>query len=212
MLVDIVSKNGNLLLNIPLPGHGAPDPDELAFLHGMAAWIKVNGEAIYATRPWKLSGEGPTKGGGDGNHPYTAQDFRFTTQGNVLYATALGWPDDGKLTVRTLASTETGVVGTVKTVSLLGHGPVPFTRTADGLVVTLPAQKPCDHAYALKIEGLDLAASRPVPPPPFAVHFGAGGAVTLTPALAVTLSGSLQIQQGDVQNIGYWNSGNDTAS
>ncbi len=160
MLADIVSKNGNLMLNIPLRGDGTIDSDELAFLQGMAAWMAVNEEAIFSTRPWTLSGEGAVKSGGgaynEAVHPYTAKDFRFTTKGDTLYALAMGWPDNGTLTVRTLASASPGLVGTVKTVSLLGHGDVPFTQTADGLVVTLPRTKPCDHVYALKITGLDL--------------------------------------------------------
>jgi len=64
LLVDVVSKNGNLLLNVPLPGHGRPDDDELAFLDRVAAWMALNGEAVYDTRPWKTYGEGRTKGGG----------------------------------------------------------------------------------------------------------------------------------------------------
>lgn len=124
MLLDIVSKNGNLMLNIPVRGDGTIDEDEVKFLQGMAAWMDVNGEAIFATRPWKLSGEGPVKTGGgafnEGARPYTAKDFRFTTKGNVLYATALAWPEDGKLTVRVLGSGAMGLAGKVKRVSLLG--------------------------------------------------------------------------------------------
>ncbi len=213
-LVDIVSKNGNLLLNIPVRGDGTIDPDEVAFLQGMAAWMKVNSEAIFATRPWKLYGEGPVKakGGGfsEGARPYTPQDFRFTIKGDVLYATAMGWPDDGKLTVKTLASASPGLVGSVKAVSLLGHGDVPFTQTADGLVVTLPQTKPCDHAYALKVEGLDLAASTPAPPAPAAVRAAADGTYTLTPD-AADLQGSVQAQGGATPNIGYWDNAADTA-
>ena len=169
MLVDIVAKNGNLMLNIPVRGDGTIDSDEVAFLEGMAAWMGVNQEAIFATRPWKISGEGPIKmkGGGfseGGEDRLTPADFRFTTKGDVLYATSMGWPDDGKYVVHTLAAQGAGIVGDVKAVELLGHGPVPYTRTAAGLEVTLPAQKPCDHAYALKITGLDLAASVPVTP------------------------------------------------
>ena len=214
-LVDIVSKNGNLMLNIPVRGDGTIDPDEVAFLEGMAAWMKVNEEAVFSTRPWTVYGEGPVKVAGgayiEAVHPYTAADFRFTTKGDVLYATALGWPDDGKLTVRTLAETAPGIVGSVKTVSLLGHGPVPFARTADGLVVTLPAQKPCKHAYALRITGLDLAASRPVMPPPLPVHADAQGVYTLLPGTA-TLHGKVQAQGSEVPNIGYWGDPKDSVT
>ena len=217
MLVDIVSKNGNLLLNIPVKGDGTIDSDEVAFLQGMAAWMAVNKESIFATRPWKISGEGPVKikGGGfseGGEDRLTAADFRFTTKGNVLYATAFGWPDDGKLTVGTLAANAPGLVGKVKTVSLLGSPEkLAWTQTANGLVVTMPAQKPCDHAYALKITGLDLAASMPVPPPPPAVRAAADGTITLTPDTAVP-HGNIQAQGGAVPNLGYWDSAKDTVA
>ena len=218
MLVDIVSKNGNLLLNIPVRGDGTIDPDEVAFLEGMAAWMKVNEEAIFSTRPWKVAAEGPIKmkGGGfseGGEGRLTAADFRFTTKGNVLYATAMDWPDDGKYTVRTLASAGTGIVGAVKTVQLLGHGDVPFTQTADGMVVTLPANKPCDHAYVLKVTGLDLAASNPVVPVVAtpSVHANADGTYTLGPN-AADLNGNVQAQGGTVPNIGYWDNAQDTAT
>lgn len=167
MLVDIVSKNGNLLLNIPVRGDGTIDADEEKFLMGMAAWIDVNSEAIFKTRPWKISGEGPVqvKGGGfseGGEERLTAQDFRFTTRGNTLYATAMGWPENGKYLLRVLAAGASGIKGDVKSVRLLGSSAkLPWTRTREGLEISLPAQKPCDHAWALKITGLDLAASEP---------------------------------------------------
>ena len=216
MLVDIVSKNGNLMLNIPVRGDGTIDEDEEKFLEGMAAWMKVNGEAIFATRPWKLSGEGPVKAGGgafnENARPFTARDFRFTTKGNVLYATALGWPEDGQMTVRTLAANAPGLVGKVRKVSLLGNAQkLTWTQTADGLVVTLPAHKPCDHAYALKIEGLNLAASRPVAPPPDTVHAAADGTLTLSPESA-SFQGSVRAQGGAVPNLGYWDNAQDTVT
>ena len=217
MLVDIVSKNGNLLLNVPVRGDGTIDDDEVKFLQGMAAWMDVNGESIFATRPWKISGEGPVKvkGGGfseGGEDRLTSSDFRFTTKGPVLYATAFGWPDGGRLTVRTLAKNAPGLAGRIKRVSLLGSPEKPaWTQTAEGLVVTLPAQKPCDHAYVLKIEGLDLAASQPVPPPPPAVRAAADGTITLLPETAVP-HGNVQAQGGAVPNLGYWDSPKDAVA
>ena len=217
MLVDIVSKNGNLLLNIPLRGDGTIDSDEVAFLQGMAAWMKVNSEAIFATRPWKIPGEGPVKvkGGGfseGGEDQLTAKDFRFTTKGNVLYATAFGWPDEGKFVVRTLASASPGLVGKIKTVSLLGsQEKLAWTQTADGLTVTSPPAKPCDHAYVLKITGLDLASSQPVAPAGPVIHAQASGTLLLTPDAADT-HGSIRAQGGAVPNLGYWDNAGDTAS
>ncbi len=217
MLVDIVSKNGNLLLNIPVRGDGTWDPDEIAFLQGMAAWMKVNSEAIYSTRPWKIPGEGPIKlkSGGfseGGEDRLTSKDFRFTTKNGVLYATAMDWPDDGKLVVRTLSGQSNGIVGNVSSVELLGHGAIPFKQTDKGLEADLPEVRPCDIAYVLKIKGVDLTASNPVPPAPSAptaIEPSADGSLNLTPAEA-TISGALKLQTGVVPNIGYWNTPTDT--
>src|ERR1017187_7691202 len=104
LLVNVVSKNGNLLLNIPLPGHGRPDDDEFTFLDKFGAWMALNSEAIYSTRPWKIHGECPTKGGGSlygGPGPqFVAGDIRFTARRDSLYAIALAWPEDRKLVIR----------------------------------------------------------------------------------------------------------------
>jgi alpha-L-fucosidase len=169
MLVDIVSKNGNLLLNIPVRGDGTIDADEVAFLQEMAAWMKVNGEAIFGTRPWKLSGEGPastvatdSRRGANfnerGTRSFTGQDLRFTTRGDTLYALALAWPESGMLTIQSLAAGSSSAAGKVADVHLLGHrGSLPSTQSDTGLTITLPAQKPCDHSFAFKIRGTGLA-------------------------------------------------------
>ena len=158
MLVDIVSKNGNLLLSIPMRGSGAIDDDERKVLDGLASWMPANGPAIFGTRPFTVFGEGPPDVRGSANfneqnaRPYTAADIRFTTRGDTLYAIALGWPADGKLTIRTLASGSPHYPREVGRVELLGAaGPLPFERGAEGLVVTLPPDKPSEYAYALKI-------------------------------------------------------------
>jgi alpha-L-fucosidase len=158
MLVDIVSKNGNLLLNIPLRGSGAIDDDERKVLDGLASWMPDNGEAIFGTRPFSIYGEGAPDVQGSANfnerntRPYTAQDIRFTAKGDTLYATALAWPADGKLTIRTLAAGSISYPREVGQVELLGSkGALAFVRTADGLVVTLPEDKPNQYAFVLKI-------------------------------------------------------------
>jgi alpha-L-fucosidase len=166
MLMDIVAKNGNLMLNIPVRGDGTIDSDELDFLHDLAAWMKVNEEAIFKSRPWTIYGEGPVRmaAGGfseGGENKLTAQDIRFTTKGDVLYATAMGWPESGRITIRTLAAGAPGIAGDIAKVRLLGHGEIAFTRTAEGLTATLPYSKPCEYIYILKIEGLDLKRSDP---------------------------------------------------
>jgi alpha-L-fucosidase len=156
LLVDVVSKNGNLLLNIPLPGHGRPDDDEFAFLDKFGAWMSVNSEAIYSTRPWKIYGEGPTKGGGSlygGRGPqFAAGDIRFTTKGDSLYAIALAWPEDRKLIIPSLASDSRHYSGEIARIGLLGsETKLVWSRGAEGLTVNLPETPPCDYAYVFKI-------------------------------------------------------------
>jgi alpha-L-fucosidase len=163
-LVDIVSKNGALLLNIgPRPDGTIPEPEQ-EILRGIGAWLKVNGEAVYGTRPWRVFGEGPTEVvGGSFNdtkrQAFTGQDVRFTTKGSTLYAIALAWP--GKtLTVRSLAASPgQGAAPHVHAVNLLGHdGRIEWTQDAGGLVITLPERPPCDHAYAFRIDGSGLVS------------------------------------------------------
>jgi alpha-L-fucosidase len=185
----------------------------------MADWIRVNGEAIYFTRPWKIAGEGPVtiRGGGfseGGESRLGAADFRFTTRGNTLYAVAMGWPESGKLTIRTLATQAPGIVGTVRSVRLLGvKEDLRWTRSTEGLEVTLPEHRPCDDAWALRIAGLNLGASRPEPPAeaPIVVRAGRDGSLTLE-AEQATLNGRLQVQPGALTNIGYWDDAHDTAA
>ncbi len=154
-LIDIVSKNGNLLLNIG-PRSDGTIPDEVQqVLLDVGDWLKVNGEAIYGTRPWRIYGEGPTKVETGSFHdtnllPYTPQDFRFTTKGDVLYAIGLAWPTDGEAVIHSLVAT----VGhePVQSVSLLGSdAKLQFQQAADGLHVQLPAQAPAKYAYVLRL-------------------------------------------------------------
>jgi alpha-L-fucosidase len=159
MLVDIVSKNGNLLLNIPVRGDGTIDEDEHKVLDDLASWMPANGEAIFGTRPFTVFGEGAPDVKGSGNfnerssRPYTAEDIRFTTKGGALYAIALNWPDSGKLTVKTLATGSSQYPKEVGRVELLGSpGALKFERSAEGLTVTMPDRKPGNFAYALKIQ------------------------------------------------------------
>jgi alpha-L-fucosidase len=158
-LADIVSKNGNLLLSIPLRGDGSIDEDESQFLDALASWMPANGEAIFGSRPFTVFGEGApdVKGAANFNEnsgrTYTAQDIRFTTKGDDLYAIALGWPADGKLTIQTLAQGRNDYSKTIGRVELLGEkGPLPFRRQSDGLVITLPETRPNEFAYAFKIQ------------------------------------------------------------
>ena len=154
-LVDIVSKNGALLLNIgPKPDGTIPEPEQEMLLE-IGRWLKVNGASIYGTRPWRVYGEGPTRVvegpfGDTKRKPFTGEDIRFTTRGDILYAIALAWPDSGRLVIKSLGG---GANKTrVKDVSLLGYsGTLEWKQTARGLEVNLPGAKPCEYAFTLKI-------------------------------------------------------------
>jgi alpha-L-fucosidase len=158
MLVDIVSKNGNLLLNIPLPGDGEPDTDELAFLGELADWQQINSEAIRGTRLWKIYGEGPSTHAGKApayqidRLAFGPQDIRFTTKGDTLFAIALGWPNDGTWKIASLAEGSPHHPHPIAKVELVGSkAPVRWTRTPDALEIRVMDPPPCKHAYTLRI-------------------------------------------------------------
>ena len=164
MLADIVSKNGNLMLSVPLRRDGQPDELEIEIVKEIGAWLKVNGEAIYATRPWKIYGEGPStkaaeKGQFDGqkdisDKPFTSEDVRFTQSkdGKTLYAIVLELPADGKVTIKSLASDAPQWPGKIGAVRLVGGGNLNFTRDAQGLHVSLPEKFDGKIAFALKVQ------------------------------------------------------------
>ena len=167
MLVDNVSKNGNLLLNVVQRPDGSLDPEVEDMLEQLARWNAVHGEAIFGTRPWLIYGESKVKVKGGGfaeDFKYNAREIRFTLRpgsgpdgkGPVLYAIALGWPADNKLVVKSLAEPS----GKITDVSLLGYnGKLDWKQTAEGLVVTLPEVKVSEYTCALKIAGADLKPS-----------------------------------------------------
>ena len=175
-LVDIVSKNGNLLLNVVLRPDGSLDPDAEAILHRLADWTAVNGEAIYGSRPWFVYGEGAVKPKGGSfseKFDFSAKDIRFTTKGATLYAIALGWPDDGNLVIRSLAKMADASVNRIQRVELLsargnffhrllGGNSLKFTQTGDGLAVQLPDTARMDMTCSLRITGSNL---KPAPLP-----------------------------------------------
>jgi alpha-L-fucosidase len=156
-LVDIVSKNGNLLLNVGPRADGTIPEEAQKLLLEIGAWLDANGEAIYGTRPWKVYGEGPTRVAAGGfkeseRQPFTGDDIRFTAKDGALYAIALDWPPGGRLVVRSLA--EGSPYGDVKIggVSLLGSkAPLKWSRSAEGLVVEVPASPPGRYAFCFKI-------------------------------------------------------------
>ena len=147
-LVDIVSKNGNLLLNIPLRADGTYDEKEAAILDGLEAWMTQNGESIFGTRPWQVFGEGPVaesvikmnaQGFNDGQYgKMDYHDVRFNQTKKYLYITPMGWPEDGRIVVKSLAKGNPYLKKSISSVYLLGYGKLKARQTADGLQFTLP--------------------------------------------------------------------------
>jgi alpha-L-fucosidase len=219
MLVDIVSKNGNLLINVVQRPDGSLDPEAEQILVQMADWIAINGEAIYATRPWLIHGEGLVRARGGNfreDFAYTAKDIRFTTKGDgTLYAFVMGWPTERQVTIRSLAKLP-GVTGKIAGVTLLGSSDdIKWTHDDKGLTIQLPSQKPCDYAVVFKITGEDLRGFKPeqaVPTASMVVQPDASGRYVLAPD-TVDLHGGLREEtRGNQLNIGYWDNPKDWAS
>jgi len=161
MLADIVSKNGNLLLSVPLRGDGTPDSDAIEIVEGIARWMEVNQEAIHGTRPWKVFGEGPqmaeaaplrAQGFNEGRgRPFTAEDVRFTTKGNALYAIIMGSPGNA-VSIKSLGTEAKLFEGTIDAVTLLGSDEaLVWSRNADALVINVPKNRPSDIALVFRI-------------------------------------------------------------
>ena len=160
-LVDIVSKNGNLLLNIPLRADGTYDEKAAKFLDELEAWMTQNGESLFGTRPWVKFGEGPvaekdikinSQGFNEGQYNnMDHRDIRFNQTEKHLYVTAMGWPEDGKLLIKSLAKDNPNFKKPISSVQLLGHGKLKAKQTKEGLEVQLP--QPCNKiAPVLKIK------------------------------------------------------------
>jgi len=163
MLADTVSKNGTLLMSIPVRADGTIDDRETAIVEGIAAWMDINREAIFDTRPFTVFGEGPllhladkqAKEKAHERWKYSAADIRFTTKGKTLYAIALEWPEDGKITVKTLAKGSQELPGEIGKVELLGaKTPAKWERGPEGLVVTVGNERPCQGPCVLKVTTL----------------------------------------------------------
>jgi alpha-L-fucosidase len=184
LLVDVVSRNGNLLLNFPLKGDGTLDATEMNIISEITTWMALNSEGIHGSRPWEICGEGPSVAGtilntsvfkllpaipdtspgatrsqgarDNRTKPLTAEDVRFTTKGGFLYAYILGWPASGRAVVASLSTRSSQLAGRrVADVSLLGYaGKLTWTQTSQGLEVQLPDQSLSPHGIALKIAGV----------------------------------------------------------
>lgn len=161
MLVDIVSKNGNLLLSIPIRGDGTLDEDELAFLEDFSKWMAVNSDGLHGTRPWKIFGEGPAqesaaklKGQGfnEGKgKPFTQKDVRFVTKDGDLYAFVMAVPVN-KVRIKSLGANSGLLPGKIKSVALLGSSDtIEFNQTSDALEISVSEKYPTDYAVCFKI-------------------------------------------------------------
>ena len=150
MLVDIVSKNGNLLLSVPVRSDGTIDEKEQAILADIKAWMDINGESIYGTRTWKTFGEGPlaeannprTAQGFNEGQSYSSRDVRYVQKDGKVYATIMAWPGGDKFSFESFSVVSKYYSGKVTDVQLLGHGKVEFTQGLEGLTVSLPASRP----------------------------------------------------------------------
>ncbi|WP_419193790.1 alpha-L-fucosidase [Novipirellula herctigrandis] len=161
-LVDIVSKNGNMMLNVGLRADGSLPETYRDELLKIGAWLQVNGEGIFGSRPFVVYGEGPfrmpTTGQAFNDHQYdfTGEDIRFTTKKDTLYAFLMAYPDSKQVLIKSLSEKQIGKQ-TVRSVTMLGSDEeLEYQLTKDGLSVSLPQQEPCDYAYGLRIQGLDL--------------------------------------------------------
>ncbi len=155
-LVDVVSKNGNLLLNVGPKSDGTIPDEARTILLQIGAWLRTNGEAIYGSRPWLIFGEGPTKVSSSAldtdRQEFTADDIRYTTHDGALYAIALGWPAAGELRLHSLYRGNPYLSAPVCSVRLLGGSDeLPFTQQDDGLHIKLPQTPPDEPAFTFRL-------------------------------------------------------------
>ncbi len=156
--VDVVSKNGNMLLNVIQRPDGAIDPEVEKLVADLTNWMNVHSEAIHGTRPWGVYGEGKTQvvgGHFKEDFAFSAEDIRFTQtkNGRSLYAFALGVPPNGELRIRALAKTAEGGNHIVRAELLGRPGSLPVEQTAESLVIKLPQQSSDLAAIAVKLSG-----------------------------------------------------------
>ncbi|WP_442506757.1 alpha-L-fucosidase [Novipirellula sp. SH528] len=152
--VDAISKNGIVMMNVALRGDGTLPADQAAYLSAFGDWMKINGDGIYGSRPWKVFGEGPTEiktaRTGENTKPYKAQDIRFTTRAGKLYAFVLSTPTE-TVTIKSLASG--GLLeDDIESISLLGSdAEVQWNRSDESLTIELPKPLPNQPVIAFEI-------------------------------------------------------------
>jgi len=162
-LIDVVSKNGNLMLNIPVRGDGSIDELERQIVNEVGVWMKLNSKSIYGTRPWKIFGEGPqqesagaltAQGFNEGKgKPYTSEDIRFAQKDKILYATVMAWPESGTAIIKSLGKESPYHTATIKEIKLVSTAQkLKFKQQSSTLEVYFPNQKPeASYANALEI-------------------------------------------------------------
>lgn len=214
-LIDVVSKNGNLLINVVQRPDGSLDPEAETILADMAAWMRTHGESIYGTSPWLAYGEGPTRVRGGAfkeDFAFTGRDVRYAQKGDALYATLMGEAPKG-ITLALLGK-HPGDTARIDGVELLGSkAKVEWRQDATGLHLTLPAI-PSKIAAVLKIKGHDLRGFHSLPEPEFpAVVADQSGDYHLTAAGAETHGGGVATEErGGETNLGFWDSPDDWVS
>ena len=162
-LCDVISKNGNLLLNVPVRGDGTIDEKEERIVNEIADWMGRYGVAIYGTRPWRIHAEGPTRPNsgsfaeGGAKSPYTAADVRYVRKGRDVHAFVLGWPQDGIARLTLWANGNPVGRGDVRQVTIAGQsGPLSFRRTDAAFEVSLPDQMRHPIGVVLILSGVGL--------------------------------------------------------
>jgi len=160
MLIDIVSKNGNLLLNVPVRGDGSIDDKEMAILNEIAQWMDSNKESIIGTRPWILFGEGPAlvnvapltaQGFNEGKNQFSANDIRYNAKGNTLYATTMGIPTE-QVQLKACSKKSGNIPNPVIRIELLGSKePVQWFWNDGALTINPPKNAPNNIALVYKI-------------------------------------------------------------
>lgn len=156
-LIDTVAKGGNFMVGFGPDAEGQFHPRAVQAMQEVGAWLRVNGEAIYATRPWKVVGEGPSAmlespSAGSEASPTSVQDLRFTAHGDTLYVLVLAWPPGGAVTVRSLGTDSRLYTHSIGTVALLGEDtPLRWHRSGEELTITLPVAQRSSHPAAFRI-------------------------------------------------------------